>query len=103
VGIRRIVGAAVIAICVIVPAIEAFDTWDHTLRDGNDTEANVVVASLCVGLALTIATRTVIAQLPVITAARHVRPPATPVASVARRHPATPLPTCHPPPLPLRI
>ena len=32
-----------------------FDQWDHTLQDGNDTEANVVVVALCVGVALSIA------------------------------------------------
>ena len=45
-------GAVIVAICIGVPAVEAFDRWDQTLADGNDTEANVVVAALCVGLAL---------------------------------------------------
>jgi hypothetical protein len=33
-----------------------FDRWDDTLRDGNDTEANAVVAALCVGVAFAIGT-----------------------------------------------
>jgi hypothetical protein len=32
-----------------------FDQWDHTLQDGNDTEANVVIVALCVGVALSVA------------------------------------------------
>jgi hypothetical protein len=48
---RRLLGAAIVAICIGVPLIEAFDRWDQTLKDGNDAEANVVVAALCVGLA----------------------------------------------------
>lgn len=55
-GFRRILGAAIVVICVCVPIIESFDTWDQTLVDGNDTEANLVIAALCVGLALTAAT-----------------------------------------------
>ena len=56
-GVRRLLGAAIIAICIVVPLVESFDTWDHTLSDGNDTEANVVIAALCVGLALSAATK----------------------------------------------
>ena len=56
VNFRRFLGAAIVVICVCVPIIESFDTWDQTLVDGNDTEANLVIAALCVGLALTAAT-----------------------------------------------
>jgi len=56
VGFRRFLGAAIVVICVCVPIIESFDTWDQTLVDGNDTEANLVIAALCVGLALTAGT-----------------------------------------------
>ena len=55
--------AAIVAICVLVPAIEAFDGWDQTLRDGNDTEATVVIAAVCVGFALSFATTALIARL----------------------------------------
>jgi hypothetical protein len=27
-----------------------FDRWDHTARDGNDTETNLVVAAVCIGI-----------------------------------------------------
>ena len=48
---------AIVVICIGVPLVESFDTWDHTASDGNDTEANVIIAALCVGLALsTVAT-----------------------------------------------
>jgi hypothetical protein len=55
VGIRRLLAAVIVVICIGVPLVESFDTWDHTLSDGNDTEANVVIAALCVGLALSAA------------------------------------------------
>jgi hypothetical protein len=32
-----------------------FDQWDHTPQDGNDTETNVIIVALCVGVALSIA------------------------------------------------
>jgi len=35
--------------------VETFDQWDQTLQDGTDTEANLVVVALCVGLALSVA------------------------------------------------
>jgi hypothetical protein len=63
VGFRRLLGAAIVVICIGVPLVESFDTWDHTLSDGNDTEANVVVAALCVGLALSTAARIVITRV----------------------------------------
>jgi hypothetical protein len=103
VGIRRIVGAAVIAICVIVPAIETIDTWDHTLRDGNDTEMNVVVAAICVGLTLTIAASIVTALLRSIPRSGRVLRGWARATALVGRTLAAPLPTSNPPPLPLRI
>src|SRR5262249_51140950 len=55
VGARRVVGAVIVLICLGAPIVEVFDRWDHTAQDGNETEANVVVAALCVGLALSVA------------------------------------------------
>jgi hypothetical protein len=49
---RRVVGAIVLAISIGAPIVEGFDRWDDTVHDGNDTEANLVIAALCVGLAL---------------------------------------------------
>jgi hypothetical protein len=60
---RGLLGAFVVGICVIAPIVEAFDAWDHTLQDGNDTEANLVVAAVCVGVALTIGTPLIVSRL----------------------------------------
>ena len=54
---RRLAIAAVLAVCLGGPVIEMFDDWDHTYQDGNDTETNVVVVALCVGVALAVAGR----------------------------------------------
>jgi len=43
---RRLFIAAIIALLVGAPIAEMFDRWDQTMKDGNDTEANVVVAAL---------------------------------------------------------
>ena len=72
VGARRVVGAIVLAICIGAPIIEAFDRWDDTLHDGNDTEANVVIAALCVGLALSVV-GTVVAWIRLVSSRRDTR------------------------------
>jgi hypothetical protein len=55
VAARRVIVVIIVAICLGVPVVEAFDRWDNTLQDGYDTEATVVIVALCVGLALTVA------------------------------------------------
>src|SRR6266481_1270448 len=45
----RMTGALVLLTCLICPLIEMFDTWDHTIQTGNDTEYALVVLALCVG------------------------------------------------------
>jgi hypothetical protein len=55
VSARRFAIVAVLAICLGGPVVEMFDRWDHTLQDSNDTEANVVIAALCIGVALSVA------------------------------------------------
>lgn len=40
--------------------VEMFDRWDQTSRDGNDTEVNVLVVVLCVGLAFATGTIAVV-------------------------------------------
>lgn len=42
----------VLAVCLFCPLAELFDSWDHTLQTGNDTEYALVVLALCVGAAL---------------------------------------------------
>ena len=53
--LRRFAIVAILAVCLGAPIAEMCDQWDHTYQDGNDTETNVVVAALCVGLALSAA------------------------------------------------
>lgn len=53
---RRLFIAAIIAITLGGPIAEIFDRWDQTPKDGNDTEINVVIAALCVGIAFAIGT-----------------------------------------------
>jgi hypothetical protein len=42
--------AMLLTVCIGAPVLEMCDHWDHTLQDGNDTESNLVVAVLCVGV-----------------------------------------------------
>src|SRR5262245_45652288 len=60
---RRLAIAAILAISLGAPIAELFDTWDQTLQTGNDTEANMVVAALCVGVAFAIGTIVVINRI----------------------------------------
>ena len=57
--VRRLFIAAIIAIALGAPIAEMFDRWDQTMKDGNDTEINVVVAALCIGIAFAIGTAVV--------------------------------------------
>ena len=55
--------AAILAISISAPIAEPFDSWDQTLQTGSDTEANVVVVALCVGVAFAIGTIVVVNRL----------------------------------------
>ena len=55
VSLRRFATGVILAICIGAPILEMFDQWDRTLEDGNDTEINLVVVALCVGVAFSIA------------------------------------------------
>jgi hypothetical protein len=55
VRLQRIFAAMLLTVCIGAPALEMFDHWDHTLEDGNDTESNLVVAVLCVGVGFIVA------------------------------------------------
>lgn len=52
---RRFATGMILAICIGAPVLEMFDQWDRTLQDGNDTEINLVIAALCVGVACSVA------------------------------------------------
>jgi len=53
---RRLFISAIVAIALGGPIVEMFDRWDQTLQDGNDTETDVVVVALCIGVAFAIGT-----------------------------------------------
>jgi hypothetical protein len=48
--LQRIFVAVLLAVCVGAPVLEMFDHWDRPLQDGSDTESNLVVVVLCVGI-----------------------------------------------------
>ena len=100
--IRRLVIPAILAICLGGPIVEMFDRWDNTLQDGNDTEASVVVAALCVGVALALGTIVVVARIRAISSTPCVCAAASPTISFAVTESAAPIPTGSPP-TPLRV
>lgn len=103
-GFRRFLSAAIIAVCVVVPLVEAFDTWDQTLRDDNDTEATVVIAAVCVGFALTVAATAAILDDPrlrTVAPRAHLKPWSP--ASLTTRHLIPSVANDSSPPLALRI
>jgi hypothetical protein len=55
VSLRRFAVGVILAVCIGAPILEMVDQWDHTLQDGNDTEVNLVVVALCVGVAFSVA------------------------------------------------
>jgi len=61
--VRRLAIAAILAISLGAPIAELFDTWDQKLEAGSDTEANVVVVALCVGVAFAIGTIVVVNRI----------------------------------------
>lgn len=54
-GMSRTIVALLLLTCVVCPLAELFDTWDHSMQTGNDTEYALVVFALCVGLAYSMA------------------------------------------------
>ena len=98
---RRLIGALILTVCVGAPLVEAFDRWDDTLRDGNDTEANLVITALCVGFALTVV-GAVLAWIRFLSSHSTAGVACSAGAAVARKMPAPPIPTSSPP-LALRI
>jgi hypothetical protein len=51
----RIIATLALLTCLICPIVETFDTWDHTIQTGNDTEYSLVILALCVGVAYSFA------------------------------------------------
>jgi hypothetical protein len=98
---RRIAIALILVVCIGAPVAETFDRWDHTYQDGNDTEAALVVISLCIGAALSLTGNVIIVAGPGPSVARAFPPrdEANDVVSVRPTHAA---PTISPP-TPLRV
>jgi len=61
--VRRLAIAAILAISLGAPIVELFDSWDQALPTGSDTEANVAVVALCVGVAFAIGTIVLVDRL----------------------------------------
>ena len=94
---RRLVIAAVIAITLGAPIAELFDNWDETLQSGSDTEANVAVVALCIGVAFAIGTIVTVNRIRALASASAGR--AVQFRAVRREIPAflAPAPTISPP------
>ncbi|MEP7117774.1 MAG: hypothetical protein ABI880_09335 [Acidobacteriota bacterium] len=102
-SMRRPVCAAIIVICIGMPLVELFDSWDRTVEDGNDTESNVVLVALCVGLALSTAATVVVTSVPSSPIDLRFRLPLEAPVLSAVPVLLTPLQTGSPPPTPLRV
>ena len=98
---RRFAIAVILAISLGGPVVEMFDQWDHTLQDGNDTEANVMVVALCVGVALSIAGM-IVARIRAMSSDSDVHLFAPASVRVTASVVAPPIATCSPP-TPLRV
>ena len=61
--LRRLAIAAILVLSLGAPIAELFDSWDQAVEVGNDTEANVVVVALCVGVAFAIGTIVIVNRI----------------------------------------
>jgi hypothetical protein len=102
VRLRRFAAASILAICIGGPIVEMFDRWDQTLQDGNDTEANVVVVALCIGVAMAIGTIVVVARIRALASNSCLYVTAPRLLSLVFTVLASPTPTTSPP-TPLRV
>jgi hypothetical protein len=94
--VRRLAIAAILAVALGAPVAELFDSWDQMLQAGSDTEANMVVVVLCVGVAFAIGTIAIINRIRALASSSTKRV----VVLAAPREIASPLrpaPTVSPP------
>jgi len=95
-AVRRLAIAAILAIALGAPVAELFDSWDQALPTGSDTEANMVVVVLCVGVAFAIGTIVIISRIRALASSSRqrvvVRSAPREIASLLR-----PAPTVSPP------
>jgi hypothetical protein len=94
---RRLFIAAIIATSLGAPVAEMFDRWDHTLKDGNDTEANVVIVALCVGVAFAVGTIVIASRIRALSSTAGGRAIATRVTVRDLASVLAPIPTISPP------
>jgi len=94
--VRRLAIAAILAIALGAPVAELFDSWDQALPTGSDTEANMVVVVLCVGVAFALGTIVIISRIRALASSSRqrvvVRSAPREIASLLR-----PAPTVSPP------
>ena len=95
--LRRLATAVILAVSLGAPIVELFDGWDQTLQTGSDTEANVAVVALCIGVAFAVGTIVIVNRIRALASlsARRVvlsRPAPRGITSVLR-----PAPTVSPP------
>ena len=74
-----------------------FDRWDQTLKDSNDTEANAVVAALCIGVAFAMGTIVIAGRIRALssTSAGRVNAARPPIIDAA--YVLVPIPAASPP------
>lgn len=46
---------AILLTCLVCPVMQAFDSWDHEIQTGHDTESALVVVVLSMGAAFVLA------------------------------------------------
>jgi hypothetical protein len=89
-------GVILLAVCVGAPIAEMFDHWDHTAQDGNDTESNLIVVGVCVGIGL-VAAATMLRRIRPSTIRCTLLQPFRSLTFVSGYSLATPTPTTSPP------
>ena len=94
---RRFFIAAIIAIALGAPIVELLDTWDQSLQTGSDTEANVAVVALCVGVAFAIGTIVIAGRIRALSSTSAGRVVMTRVAVRDVASVLAPVPTVSPP------
>jgi len=88
---------AILAVCLGAQLVEMFDRWDPSVQDGHDTEANLVVVALCVGVAFAIGTIVVVTRIRALASASAMRDVASRVVIREIASPLIPIPTSSPP------
>jgi hypothetical protein len=94
---RRLFIAAIIAISLGAPIVELFDSWDQSLQSGSDTEANVAVVALCIGVAFAIGTIVIAGRIRALSSTSAGRVVGAHVAVRELASVLAPVPTVSPP------